>query len=145
LILIERTKADVDQLAKCNRTTSFDAQDWTGIVVKKPWGYEQEIHKGGVVSLWKLNLSPGAETSMHCHPNKRTALIVQSGTCVLETLNAVYPLIPGDMAHIEMGAFHRTRTGDGCVLLEIETPINKSDLVRLDDRYGRAGMAYECA
>jgi mannose-6-phosphate isomerase-like protein (cupin superfamily) len=95
--------------------------------------------------VWRLTLSAGAETSMHCHPQKRTALLVESGSAILDTLNNRYPLNAGDMVHIERGAFHRTRTEFGVVLLEIETPPNKLDLVRLEDRYGRVGKGYEAA
>ena len=144
MILVERTEADVSELEKVPYKHGPDFTDWKGVVVRKPWGYEEEIHKGGALSMWRLNLWEGAETSMHCHPNKRTVLIVERGNCILETLNSIYPLKPGDMVHIEMGAFHRTRTNEGCVLIEIETPANKTDLARLDDRYGRAGQAYEC-
>lgn len=145
MILVERTESDVRELQKIPYQHSKDSHDWKGVVVRKPWGREEEIHRGGVLSVWRLHLSEGAETSMHCHPNKRTALMVESGNCILETLDSIYPLKPGDMVHIEMGAFHRTRATSGCVLLEIETPANKSDLARLRDRYGREGQAYECA
>ena len=95
--------------------------------------------------MWRLHILAGKETSMHCHPGKWTALIVEDGLCTLETLRSTYPLKAGDMVHIERGAFHRTRTESGVILIEIETPPMKCDLVRLEDRYGRAGMAYEAA
>lgn len=123
-----------------------DGRDWKGIHVRKPWGHEVEIYRNGALSFWRLIINPGAETSMHCHPGKRTVLMVESGQCLIETLTGFHELVAGDIAHIERGAFHRTRTTKGAILVEVETPPNKNDLVRLEDKYGRQGMAYEsCA
>jgi mannose-6-phosphate isomerase-like protein (cupin superfamily) len=119
-----------------------DGTDWAGKIVEKPWGYESEIYRAGPVSIWRLVLNPGAETSMHCHTAKETVLIVESGECVLETFAGSKALRAGDVVTINKGAFHRTRAPKGAVVLEIETPTNKRDLVRIQDRYGRAGQGY---
>ena len=144
MIVVECRAADVRALQSVGHRPADEDRDWRGVCVKKPWGYEQEVWHEGALSIWKLTLVPGAETSMHAHPRKKTVLMVQSGECVIETLCGRHELRAGDMAHIEPGAFHRTRTAHGVVLLEVESPPIKSDLVRLEDRYGR-GQGYECA
>lgn len=118
-----------------------DGTDWTGIEVPKPWGSEREVYKEGAISIWRLVLDAGAETSMHAHPNKETVLAVQSGECLFETYSGESILRAGDMVLIKAGAFHRTKTKDGAVVIEMESPPNKNDLVRIDDKYGR-GQGY---
>ena len=149
MILVERRYADIMALSGCNydpATLTDGGRDWRGVSVGKPWGWESEFYREGIISMWQLNIMAGAETSMHCHPGKRTILIVEAGYCTIETLSGSHELKPGDVAHIEPGAFHRTKTRAGAVLIEVESPPNKADIVRLQDRYGREGQAYElCA
>ena len=149
MIVVERSDLDRDALARLaprREDQADDGFDYRGVTVAKPWGHEAQLHRGGAVSVWRLTLRAGAETSMHCHPGKRTALIVESGEAVLHTLTRRYDLRAGDFVHIEAGAFHRTETARGAVLLEVESPPVKRDLVRLSDVYGRQGQGYEkCA
>ena len=46
---------------------------------------------------------------------------------------------------IRKGLFHSTKTTspEGALVFEIETPVDKNDLVRFKDRYGREGKPYE--
>ena len=46
---------------------------------------------------------------------------------------------------IRKGLFHSTKatSENGAFVFEIETPIDKHDLVRLEDKYGREGKPYE--
>lgn len=115
--------------------------NWLGKIVPKPWGEEVEVYRSGLVSIWRLTLNPGCETSMHCHPGKETVLIVESGEAIVETLGGFQEVKAGEMTHIQRGAFHRTRTNIGAMVIEIESPANKRDLVRLNDKYGR-GQGY---
>jgi hypothetical protein len=54
-------------------------------------------------------------------------------------------VIEGSVVHIRAGALHETFAEGGADLLEVEVPRDKFDLVRIDDRYGRAGQRYEGA
>ena len=56
-----------------------DFYDYSNVVVKKPWGYEYLIYCNDIVAIWILHIQCGAQTSMHCHPNKNTGLIVLNG------------------------------------------------------------------
>ena len=46
---------------------------------------------------------------------------------------------------IRPGLFHSTKclSNEGCVLLEVENPVDKNDLVRFKDQYGREQKPYE--
>ena len=59
-------------------------------------------------------------------------------------MNGSHKLVAGDKIMIRNGVFHSTTAvGDHLALLEVETPNDKNDLVRLEDNYGRSGKPYE--
>jgi mannose-6-phosphate isomerase-like protein (cupin superfamily) len=144
VIVVARTVQDTDAMALLPPVLLDDGRDWQGVIVKKPWGHEVEIRREGAVSVTLLNLTPGGETSMHCHPGKTALLVVCTGYCELESLQVIYKLRPGQMVTIEPGAFHRIRTEGGAKILEVESPPGKSNIVRLADRHGR-GQGYDFA
>jgi mannose-6-phosphate isomerase-like protein (cupin superfamily) len=114
-------------------------------VVVKPWGYEFLVFENEHVAVWRLRIEKGHATSMHCHPNKKTALIVLNGQALCNTFYNRNYLYGVDGVTIEAGVFHSTQaiSPGGCDIIEVETPPNKLDLVRLDDQYGRSGKGYE--
>jgi len=114
-------------------------------VVNKPWGYEYQIYENNDVSIWYLNLKHNQRTSLHAHPNKKTGLIVLSGVAEISFLNHSFILTPPDKTMIRHGVFHSTKAKSkrGLEILEVETPKDKHDLVRLEDYYGREGTSYE--
>jgi len=114
-------------------------------VVRKPWGYEYLMYQNDKVGLWLLHLRPDASTSLHCHPRKKTGLVLLAGEARLSYLNDGVHLKPLDRVMIRPGLFHSTKavSPDGIMLLEIETPRDKENLVRLEDAYGREAKPYE--
>ena len=48
-------------------------------IVKKPWGYEYLAYENNHVALWLLYIKHTHSTSLHCHPNKTTGLILLDG------------------------------------------------------------------
>ena len=125
-----------------------DNLDYNNSIVKKPWGYEYLVFENEHVAIWMLHIARMEKTSMHSHPNKSTALILLGGEEAKE-----YLLKESDCLMIEKSAFHQTEatsniltlpmSQNGIWVMEIESPVNKSDLVRLKDNYGRVGSAYE--
>lgn len=114
-------------------------------VVTKPWGYEYLMFKNPETEIWSLSIKYQRSTSMHCHPNKKTALVVLSGRALFSTLNESWELLSHDAIVIDAGTFHSTQSlsKEGLLLLEFETPPMKHDLLRLEDKYGRARKGYE--
>lgn len=110
-------------------------------IVKKPWGYEYLLFENGKVAIWHLLISAYGQTSLHSHPNKKTGLIVLDGAAKVSFLGNDSKLFYGEKIMIRHGVFHRTQSMTPYLLqlLEIETPVNKEDIIRLDDAYGRAG------
>ncbi len=122
-----------------------DRIDFQNVLVKKPWGYEYLVFDNGLVSLWHLFIRNGARTSMHCHPTKKTGIILLSGEATVSFLNDSRTFRSLSKLMVREGLFHSTAalSSEGIILLETETPSNKTDLVRLEDEYGRQEKPYE--
>jgi mannose-6-phosphate isomerase-like protein (cupin superfamily) len=115
-------------------------------LITKPWGCEYRIYADDFLDVWNLLIDPGHGTSLHAHPRKVTYLLCLAGEGITSTLTGEIPVRPGSVLRIGRGAFHATRstgTDDPLALVEVETPRNKLDLMRLRDSYERAGTAYE--
>jgi mannose-6-phosphate isomerase-like protein (cupin superfamily) len=115
------------------------------VVVKKPWGYEYLMYENDQVALWLLHIACGQQTSMHCHPTKTTGLVLLKGEAELSFLADTKAIRAPEKQMIRRGLFHSTKatSAGGIFMLEIETPNDKNDLVRLSDEYGRASIGYE--
>lgn len=115
-------------------------------IVIKPWGREYLCYRNEEVAIWVLEIKNGFATSLHCHPRKNTALIVLQGDVELSFIRDISPhrLFGLDKINIFRGRFHRTRAvSEGVVLLEVETPEDKRDIVRMEDDYGRENVPIE--
>tara|TARA_R110002167_G_scaffold154866_7_gene349202 strand:+ start:402 stop:1079 length:678 start_codon:yes stop_codon:yes gene_type:complete len=114
-------------------------------IVKKPWGYEYLMYENDKVALWFLFIDKNESTSMHCHPNKTTGLTLLEGEVNVSFLSDIKNLKPFSKIMIRKGLFHSTKaiSNSGAFVLEIETPVDKQDLVRFKDSYGREGKPYE--
>jgi len=112
--------------------------------VNKPWGYEYLAYESEDVALWVLHLNKGFSTSMHAHPQKTTGLVILSGSIELGFIADSKVITAPDKQMIRRGLFHQSRAiSDNVILLEVETPNDKGDLVRLFDDHGREALGYE--
>lgn len=119
--------------------------DFMKWVVRKPWGYEYLLYNNLFTQVWSLYIKQDALTSMHTHPNKKTALILVNGDATFSTFNTSIQLKPLDAVIIDPAVYHQTRatSSNGAVVIEVENPGLKYDLIRLKDKYGREGKFYE--
>ena len=119
--------------------------DHRNVIVNKPWGYEYLAFESEEVALWVLVINPHQSTSMHCHPTKTTGLVLLSGLAELAFLGDSKIIKSPDKQMLRRGLFHSTRSisEEPLVLLEIETPNDKNDIIRLRDAYGRKDLGYE--
>ena len=113
------------------------------VVVRKPWGYEYRAYENEHVALWILHIRAGERTSLHCHPTKSTGLVVVSGTAEINFIADSRIITAPGKQMIRRGLFHQTHAITDTIMFEIETPVDKNDLVRLTDNYGRTATGYE--
>jgi mannose-6-phosphate isomerase len=109
--------------------------------IQKPWGYEliwahTERYVGKI-----LHINKGESLSYQYHRVKDETIRLLSGLMDmdLETngIESKMRLNPGDCLHIVPGMKHRMIAVEDCDVLEVSTP-ELDDVVRLEDRYGRA-------
>jgi mannose-6-phosphate isomerase-like protein (cupin superfamily) len=115
------------------------------VIVRKPWGYEYLAYKNENVALWVLHIAHNESTSMHCHPTKTTGLVVVDGQAKIDFIADSKLLDAPAKQMIRRGLFHQTQalSDNGIIMFEFETPVDKDDLVRLKDNYGRKDSGYE--
>lgn len=142
---IRQSQLDKDYIKIHKYSVNPISVNLKNVVVTKPWGYEYLMFSNPEIEIWNLSIKYQRSTSTHCHPNKKTALVVLSGRALFSTLNESWELMPHDAMVIDSGTFHSTQSlsKEGLVLLEFETPPMKHDLLRLQDKYGRARKGYE--
>lgn len=110
--------------------------------VEKPWGYELIwAHTPRYVGKL-LHVNAGESLSLQYHERKEETILLQSGRLQLTLGDEVLTLNPGDQAHIPTGTIHRMSAVATCDIIEVSTP-ELDDVVRLEDRYGRAEVAEE--
>ena len=120
--------------------------DYTNTITVKPWGNERLIYNSPEVEVWLLKLNKGAKTSLHSHPNKKTSLCVLSGAVKTSFLTGnPVTLLPSEKINIHPKVFHQTEcwSSQGALVIEMESPPDKNNLVRIRDTYGRVGQGYE--
>ena len=110
--------------------------------VDKPWGYEllyalTDRYCGKVIFV-----KAGEELSLQFHREKDETIYVQSGRVEFQIGDPGKPVDtevvgPGRAFHLQPGTVHRLRALEDTVVLEVSTP-ELDDVVRLEDRYGRA-------
>ena len=114
--------------------------------VIKPWGSEYTIYKNSKASMKLLRINANKSTSLHCHPIKKTGFILIKGEVDVDLgfYNTKKLKSPSRLM-IRPGLFHATKNNnkDYAVIFEVETPIDKDDLVRFKDDYGRENLPYE--
>jgi mannose-6-phosphate isomerase len=111
--------------------------------VDKPWGYEliwaeTERYVGKI-----LHVERDQQLSYQYHQRKDETIYLLSGVLDLEVGTAdgerqTIRLVPGQSYHITPHLRHRMTAVETCDVFEVSTP-ELDDVVRLEDRYGRAG------
>ncbi len=118
-------------------------------LVKKPWGYEYVIYNSlNRMAITYVHIDSKKSTSLHCHPKKKTGFIIVKGTALVQI--GIYKKNKKKFKSLSRlvvrpGLFHSLKavSKNGMSALEFETPYNKADLIRFEDRYGRKNKSYE--
>lgn len=110
--------------------------------IDKPWGYELIVAETERYVGKILHIEPGQALSLQYHERKDETFFVARGEIDLTVEEGgelvVRTLRSGDSYHVTPPTRHRmTAGGEGCELFEVSTP-DLADVVRLEDRYGRA-------
>jgi mannose-6-phosphate isomerase len=112
-------------------------------LVEKPWGYEirwavTDRYLGKI-----LHVKKGEALSLQYHERKDEWLLVVRGAIDAEFGGddgelKTHRMREGDSVHLTAGTRHRVTAVEDADIYEVSTP-EVDDVVRLEDRYGRAG------
>lgn len=148
--VVRRLSADVEATERNRDLVSAGPlrvdRSYLDRLIYKPWGSEFRVYEDNLSDIWFLHIRSQRRTSLHCHLHKRTAQLCLEGKGSLTTCSGVqYALEPGVVLQIEPGAYHRIAASSttGLRLIEVETPKDKFDLLRIEDDYREVGEPYE--
>ena len=122
--------------------------DWVTEVkhVDKPWGHEEWFALvDGKFCGKAIHVREGHSLSLQYHERKEETISVQSGLLRVEvgpheSQLEEFELLPGESIHLTPGTRHRVTAVVDTVMLEASTT-EITDVVRLEDRYGRQGTS----
>jgi mannose-6-phosphate isomerase len=111
--------------------------------IDKPWGYEL---RWGITDRYAgkvLHINKGEALSLQYHERKDEYQYIVNGAVDIELGGPdggleTHRLKVGDTLHITPGTRHRLTAVEDTDIFEVSTP-EIDDVVRLEDRYGRAG------
>jgi mannose-6-phosphate isomerase len=116
-------------------------------IVQKPWGSEEVFAETERYVGKILTVLAGQALSLQYHRLKDETMRVLSGRCELHLGKGpgvgdleVHVLEEGDSRRVRPGVVHRLVALTDVRILEVSTP-ELGDVVRLEDRYGRAGTS----
>ncbi|HOC43753.1 MAG TPA: cupin domain-containing protein [Thermoanaerobaculales bacterium] len=117
----------------------------TARFVDKPWGHEEIFARTERYVGKILSITAGESLSLQYHRLKEETLRVLDGEVELIAGDRAdrlvsHRLAAGAVFHVPPGTLHRLTAVTSCRLVEVSTP-ELDDVVRLDDRYGRAGTS----
>jgi mannose-6-phosphate isomerase-like protein (cupin superfamily) len=111
--------------------------------IDKPWGYELRWGLTDRYAGKVLHINKGEALSLQYHERKDEFQYVVKGVVDMELGGPdgelkTHRLKAGDTLHIIPGTRHRLTAVEDTDIFEVSTP-EIDDVVRLEDRYGRAG------
>lgn len=112
--------------------------------VYRPWGHYDSVNAGDRYQVKHIYVNPGAKLSVQMHHHRAEHWVVVSGTARV-TLNGVESLVTeNESIYLPVGAIHALENPGKIALELIEVQVGaylgEDDIVRLEDRYGRAGL-----
>ncbi|HEU4972290.1 MAG TPA: cupin domain-containing protein, partial [Gaiellaceae bacterium] len=111
--------------------------------VEKPWGWELVWAEAEEYVGKLLFVRAGESLSLQYHEVKDESWLVQEGRAKLELGEVdgeleTFEIVPGDAYRFRPETVHRVTAIEDTLVIEISTN-HLTDVVRLEDRYGREG------
>jgi mannose-6-phosphate isomerase len=113
--------------------------------VEKPWGWELVWAEAEDYVGKLLFVRAGEALSLQYHELKDESWLVQEGRARLELGEVgaeleAFEIAPGDAYRLRPRTAHRLTAIEDTLVIEVSTN-HLTDVVRLEDRYGRAGTS----
>lgn len=111
-------------------------------LVYRPWGSYERIAKGNRFQVKRIIVRPGGSLSLQMHYHRAEHWIVVSGTAEITVGDKQSLYTENQSIYIPVGSTHKLHNPGHIPLelIEVQTGsyLGEDDIVRLDDKYGRA-------
>lgn len=110
--------------------------------VHRPWGMYDSIDNGHRYQVKRITVKPGAKLSVQMHHHRAEHWIVVSGTAKVTNGDKIYLVTENQSTYIPIGQVHALEN-PGVIpleLIEVQSGsyLGEDDIVRFEDKYGRA-------
>ncbi len=134
---VQDVKKIVDQLKSASRPEHILHRE-----VYRPWGAYDSIDTGDRYQVKRITVQPGAKLSVQMHHHRAEHWIVVSGTAKVTNGEKTYLVTENQSTYIPIGQIHALEN-PGVIpleLIEVQSGsyLGEDDIVRLEDKYGRA-------
>lgn len=134
---VQDVKKVVDRLKAEGRTEHLTHRE-----VYRPWGVYDSIDHGTRYQVKRITVKPGAKLSVQMHHHRAEHWIVVSGTAKITNGDTTLLLTENQSTYIPVGQVHALENPGKIPLELIEVQsgsyLGEDDIVRFEDRYGRA-------
>jgi mannose-6-phosphate isomerase-like protein (cupin superfamily) len=108
----------------------------------RPWGRWEVLDTGEGFAVKRITVNPGAILSLQLHHHRAEHWVVGRGRARVTRGDEQFELTAGQHVHIPLETAHRIENpgSEVMVFIEVQTgdKLDENDIVRLEDRYGRA-------
>ncbi|TFF50654.1 mannose-1-phosphate guanylyltransferase/mannose-6-phosphate isomerase [Pseudomonas putida] len=133
-------KVLVDRIKQSKRTEASNHRK-----VYRPWGAYDSIDNGSRYQVKRITVAPGQKLSVQMHHHRAEHWIVVTGTAKVTIDDKQILLTENQSTYIPVGVVHALENPGKIPLEMIEvqsgTYLGEDDIVRFEDRYGRAPVA----
>ncbi|MNF99155.1 Mannose-1-phosphate guanylyltransferase 1 [compost metagenome] len=134
---VQNVKQIVEKLSSSLRDEHINHRE-----VYRPWGAYDSIDSGHRYQVKRITVKPGAKLSVQMHHHRAEHWIVVSGTAKVTNGDKTYLVTENQSTYIPIGQVHALEN-PGVIpleLIEVQSGsyLGENDIVRLEDKYGRA-------
>ena len=112
-----------------------------GTIVYRPWGSFENIRSGDGFLVKILKINPKSKISLQYHKKRSEHWVVTKGTATITLNEKKIKLKEKESIFVKLGEKHRieNKTKDSLEIVEVQIGkvLDESDIVRIDDIYGR--------
>jgi mannose-6-phosphate isomerase-like protein (cupin superfamily) len=110
---------------------------------ERPWGRWEVLDAAPGFAVKRISVKPGCLLSLQLHHHRSEHWTIVQGAARVTLGGETYDLAPGQHVHIPAETTHRIENAGEELMEFIEVQygprLDEADIVRLEDRYGRAG------
>lgn len=108
----------------------------------RPWGQFEVLYEDSLCKIKKITLNPKASISLQYHVNRKEVWTILCGEGEATVAGIIFDVWPGEIVDVPLQTSHRinnTSTTEPLIFIEVQTgkSFEESDIVRLEDQYGR--------